>query len=173
MRNDITQQHTDAFMEFYEKYADDIFRFCMIKTKDRSLALDITQDTFMKFWEYIVKGTVIDNERPLLYRIAKNLIIDSYRKKRPVLVEEFSDYSHQEELIVDDTERMQNILDGQKVIALLDELPELTREIISLRFLHDFSISEIADTIGRDNKTVSVYLHRGIKQLRAILKNYE
>lgn len=173
MRKDISQQHTDQFMEYYEKYADDIFRFCMVKTKDKELSMDITQDTFMKFWEYLIKGKNIDNERPLLYRIAKNLIIDSYRKKKPILVDEFSDHVHNEDLSHETQERMENMIDGEKAIELLYLLPELTREIVSLRFLHDFSISEIASTIGRDNKTVSVYLHRGIKQLREILQSYE
>ncbi len=173
MRNEHTQEHTDQFMEYYEKYSDDIFRFCMVKTKDRSLSLDITQDTFMKFWEYIIKDTDIENERPLLYRIAKNLIIDSYRKKKALLVEDYADIGAQDDLSLDDSQRLADVIDGEKAISLLHQLPELTREIITLRFLHDFSISEIAHTIKRENKTVSVYLHRGLKQLREILKDYE
>ena len=167
------QQHTDQFMEYYEKYHDDIFRFAMVKTKNRSLSLEITQETFMKFWEYIIKGSDIEQERPLLYRIANNLIIDSYRKKKDILVEDFTDGTYEHHVQHDDTERQTDILDGEKIINLLHELPELTREIITLRFINDFSISEIAQTIKRDNKTVSVYLHRGIKQLRKIVENYE
>lgn len=170
MRNERSQQDTDQFMEYYEKYSDDIFRFCMVKTRNRDLSLDITQDTFVKFWEYIVKGKNIDKERALLYRIAKNLVIDNYRKKKPVLLDEFPDFSHYDD---ETAKRMEDRLDGEKAIELLHRLPERTREIVSLRFLHDFSISEIADTVGRDNKTVSVYLHRGIKQLRDILEEYE
>lgn len=173
MKTENRQQHTDQFMEYYEKYHDDIFRFCMVKTRDRAKSLDITQETFMKFWEYIIKETNIDQERPLLYRIANNLIIDSYRKKESILVEDFTDGIYEHHVRQDDTEKQTNILDGERIINLLHELPELTREIITLRFINDFSISEIAQTIHRDNKTVSVYLHRGIKQLRKIVQNYE
>lgn len=170
---DKQQQYTDQFMEYYDKYSDDIFRFCMVKTRDRSLSLDITQETFMKFWEYIIKGTDIENERPLLYRIAKNLIIDSYRKKKAILVEDFSAGSYNDELQENPQERMENRLDGERAIELLDQLPEAIREIVSLRFIHDFSINEIAATTGKDPKTVSVYLHRGLKKLREILDEYE
>ncbi len=173
MKIQSTQQYTDQFMEYYEKYHDDIFRFCMIKTRNRSKSLDITQDTFMKFWEYLIKGDIIEQERPLLYRMANNLIIDSYRKKKDILVEDFTDGEYEHHVQYDDSERQENILDGEKIITLLHELPELSREIITLRFINDFSISEIAQTIHRDNKTVSVYLHRGIKQLRKIVENYE
>ena len=35
MKDNEQQQYTDQFMEYYEKYSDDIFRFCMVKTKNR------------------------------------------------------------------------------------------------------------------------------------------
>ena len=173
MKDIDTQQHTEQFMEYYEKYSDDIFRFCMVKTKNRSLSLDITQDTFMKYWEYIIRGTDIENERPLLYRIASNLVIDSYRKKKDVLVEDFSESAYEIDLAEDPRQRMENKLDGECAIGLLHKLPESTREIINLRFVHDFSVTEIAKTLDKDPKTVSVYLHRGLKQLRDIIKEYE
>lgn len=173
MKIDQKQHYTNQFMEYYEKYNDDIFRFCMVKTRDQSLSLEITQDTFMKFWEYIIKGNEIKQERPLLYRIANNLIIDFYRKKKDILVEDFTDGEYEHYTQYDNSERQIDQLDGEKIINLLHRLPALTREIITLRFINDFSISEIAQTIKRDNKTVSVYLHRGIQQLREIVKDYE
>jgi RNA polymerase sigma-70 factor (ECF subfamily) len=169
MKDKEQQQYTDQFMEYYEKYSDDIFRFCMVKTKDRELSLDITQDTFTKFWEYIIKGSDIQKERPLLYRIAGNLVIDNYRKKKEILVEDFSEGSYQEHLIFDNQQEMENKIDGEKAITLLHKLPESMREIINLRFIHDFSITEIAKTLDIETKTVSVYLHRGLKKLREIL----
>lgn len=173
MKIEKKQKYTEQFMEYYERYHDDIFRFCIVKTKDRSFSLDVTQETFMKFWEYIIKGKEIEQERPLLYRIANNMIIDSYRKKKNILSPDMRDSTYEHYLKYDDSEKNINILDGEKVIELLDELPELSREIITLRFINDFSISEIAQTIGKNNKTVSVYLHRGIKQLRSIVEKYE
>lgn len=173
MKDTDRQQYTDQFMEYYEKYSDDIFRFCMVKTKNRELSLDITQDTFMKFWEYIIKGSDIENERPLLYRIAGNLVIDNYRKKKDILVEDFSEGSYQEHLTFDNQQNMEDKIDGEKAITLLHLLPESLREIINLRFIHDFSITEIAKTVNKDPKTVSVYLHRGLKKLREILEDYE
>ena len=173
MKDKEQQQYTDQFMEYYEKYSDDIFRFCMVKTKDRELSLDITQDTFTKFWEYIIKGSDIQKERPLLYRIAGNLVIDNYRKKKEILVEDFSEGSYQEHLIFDNQQKMENKIDGEKAITLLHKLPESMREIINLRFIHDFSITEIAKTLDIETKTVSVYLHRGLKKLREILEEYE
>lgn len=173
MKDNKQQQYADQFMEYYEKYSDDIFKFCMVKTRNRELSLDITQDTFMKFWEYIIKGTNIENERPLLYRIARNLVIDNYRKKKDILVEDFSDSSFQDQLRFDNQQNLEDKIDGEKAITLLQKLPESISEIINLRFIHDFSITEIAKTINMEPKTVSVYLHRGLKKLRKILEDHE
>ncbi len=173
MKTENIKQYNDQFMEYYERYHNDIFRFCMIKTSDRSRSLEITQETFMRFWKYIISGKDIKQERPLLYRIANNLIIDSYRKKKAILVENFSLGKYENNISIDYSEKQENILDGERIINILNELPDLNREIITLRFINDFSISEIAKTVKLDNKTVSVYLHRGIKQLRKLVKKYE
>ncbi len=160
-------------MEYYEKYYNDIFRFAMVKTKDRARSLEITQETFMKFWSYLLRDTIIKSERPLLYRIANNLIIDHYRKKKDVLTPNLSGNEYEQHLSFDEHERAIDKLDGQQAIKLLDELPEMSREIITLRFINDFSISEIAESLGKPNTTISVYLHRGIKQLRSRINDYE
>jgi RNA polymerase sigma-70 factor (ECF subfamily) len=144
----------------------------MVKTSNRDQALDLTQETFMKFWEYLVDGNDVSNHRALLYRIANNLVIDSYRKKKDVLVEKYTDTPLQEELTDEPQKRMEDMIDGERAVLLLHHLPETTREILTLRFLDDLSVSEIASIVNRDSKTVSVYLHRGIKKLQEILNNH-
>lgn len=173
MRNDHLQSHTESFIEYHERYSDDIFRFCMVKTRDRDQALDHTQETFLKFWEYMSKGKEIENPRALLYRIANNLVIDKYRKKKDVLVEDYTPTPLQQELVDNPQQRMEDIIDGEQAIELLNELPDLIREIVTLKFIDDLSVSEIATIVDRDSKTVSVYLHRGIKKLQEIIKSYE
>lgn len=51
------------------------------RVSDRELAKDLTQETFVKVWEYMVSGKVIEKLKPFLYRVATNLIIDNARKK--------------------------------------------------------------------------------------------
>jgi len=76
---DILQQ---KFLEAYDTYNDDIFRFCIVKVRNRDIALDIAQDTFTKTWEYLSSGKEIDNMRAFLYQVARNAIIDWSRKKK-------------------------------------------------------------------------------------------
>ena len=160
-------------MDYHTQYGDDIFKFCMVKTRNRDTALEATQETFMKFWEYLAKGTTIGNHRALLYKIANNYIIDSYRKKKDVNVEDYSTMPFYESLSHNPQQRMEDHIDGTLALTLLKELPPLISEIVTLKLIDDLSISEISSVVGRDNKTVSVYLHRGIKMLQERITSYE
>ena len=155
MKNDYLQLYSQSFEEYYERYYNDIFRFIMVKTRNRDKALDITQETFVKFWEYLKAGNEISNHRALLYRITRNVIIDNYRKKKDVLIPDYSEIDALSNSF-NPEQQMSDHIDGEYALKLLQKLPELTREIVSLRFLQDLSINEIASIVDRDPKTVSV-----------------
>src|SRR3954470_8519467 len=70
------------FGEIYSRESDAIFRFCLLRTSDRDMALDFTQDTFMRFWNTLLTDKDIKNSRTFLFTIARNIIIDWYRKKK-------------------------------------------------------------------------------------------
>jgi len=126
----------------------------------------------MKFWSYLVDGREIVNHRALLYRMANNLIIDGYRKKKDIQIDNYTDEPIEQHLEDNPQKRMEDVIDGQLAMQLLGQLPEVTREIVTLRFLEDFSVSEIAAIVNRDSKIVSVYLHRGLKKLNELITNH-
>ena len=77
------QDETKAyFLQIHDSYADDIYRFCLLKVSNRELAQDLTQEVFTRFWQALREGTVMRSERALLYTVARNLVIDWYRKKK-------------------------------------------------------------------------------------------
>src|SRR3989338_4735544 len=72
----------DEFLQAYEAYNDAIFRYCYFRVYDRERARELSQETFMKAWEYLSRtGKKIENLRAFLYKIATNLIIDNSRQK--------------------------------------------------------------------------------------------
>src|SRR4051812_29307947 len=83
---------TAEFTQLYTTEADAIFRYCFIRTSQREVARDLTQDTFMRLWNTLSGDKEIRNCRAFLFTVARNLIIDWYRKKKPesldILVEE-------------------------------------------------------------------------------------
>ena len=151
-------------MECYEAHSDSLFRYCLYKTSDREKALDLTQDAFMKTWEYIEEGNKVKNLKSLLFTIANNLIIDFYRKKKTVSLDsileegiDFRDESYKDKV---------HEYDIELVKSLLEDLDESYKDIIIMRYIEDMSIKEIAKILGETENNISVKIHRGITKVK-------
>ena len=68
-------------MDNIEKQYDKIYRYCYFKLHNRYTAEDITQETFLKYFDKYNDSEDI-NMLPMLYTIAGNIIISEYRKKK-------------------------------------------------------------------------------------------
>ncbi|HTM67972.1 MAG TPA: RNA polymerase sigma factor [Candidatus Binatia bacterium] len=158
------QPQHDEFLQAYDQYADAIFRHCYYRVYDREKAKELSQECFMKTWEYLSQGKKVDNLRAFLYRVANNLIIDSSRKKK----ESSLDAMMEEGFEPRETgpEKTTVAAEAGQMIALLDKLDEKYRDVVRMRYLDDLSPKEIALALGESENVVSVRIHRGIKQLR-------
>ena len=76
------------FSALYHQHADAIYRHCYFRVHNKDLAEDLTQETFIKTWKYIIEGKEIKNMKAFLYRVALNLIIDHSRKKTALVFDE-------------------------------------------------------------------------------------
>lgn len=166
-----TGQHIETeFLEAYEMYADAIFRYCKIQTSDHQLALDLAQDTFTKTWEYLSAGKKVDQIRPFLYKVATNLIIDYRRKKKSYSLDamlEVETFDIKDS--VDATERHETIFDATRARDALSTLDEKYRDVLTLRYIDDLSIKEIAEITGASENATSVKIHRGLEKLKTVL----
>jgi RNA polymerase sigma-70 factor, ECF subfamily len=160
------------FFDSYNAYSDEIFRFILFKLSDREKAKDIAQNVFMKTWLYISKNGKIDNMRAFLYKTASNAVIDEYRKQD----RKDSKLSSLETLAetgfdpgFSDVDSLIDRIDGQQVMTLIKELPEVYAEVLLLRYVENMNISEIAAITDRSDNAVSVQLNRGIKKLRQMI----
>ena len=163
-RSDNNRAVEKAFMEMHDSFSDEIFRFCLSKTRNRDLALDITQETFIKTWDYLRNGKTIEMARAFLYRTARNLIIDHSRKKQALSLDAmFNDESPSEEIPDTTLIPTGSAMDQQIMIDKLKQLPEQYFEILSLRFIQELTIPEIAKIYKESENTVSVRIHRAIK----------
>jgi RNA polymerase sigma-70 factor (ECF subfamily) len=120
--------------------------------RDRSLAEDIFQETFLKVINSLREGKYRDDGRFLSWvmRIAHNLIIDHFRKERQNSVISNDNYEgdlfnsrHLSEANIEDNLVYNQIIDD--VRGLLDELPDDQREVVMLRHYAGLSFREIAD----------------------------
>ena len=170
---DFEQQFKDGF----ERYSDELFRHCAMRISDRERALEITQDAFMRTWDYVRKGGEVRELRPFLYQTLRNLIIDEYRKAKmhslEAMVEDTEGASVENLLPSDDTntvEAAMERLDAKEALRRVDELPELYREVILLRYVEGLSPKEIASIVQETENVVSVRIHRALKKMKEILE---
>jgi len=159
----------NKFLHAYDKYSDEIFRFCMLKVRNRENATDIVQDAFIKTWEYLERGNEIKQIRPFLYRTAYNLIVDHSRKKSTLSIEDTvnldTDLGHE-----DDLTKTVDSIDGKLAIELLDGLTDQYRLIIEMKYLQGLTLSEIAYATKKKKETISVQIHRAEKVLKDLYK---
>ena len=175
-RSDKNRATERLFMEMHDSFSDEIFRFCLSKTRNRDLALDITQETFMRTWDYLRSGKTIEMARAFLYRTARNLIIDHSRKKQTLSLDAmFNDEAPTEDIPDSSMTPNGSTMDQQIIIDKLKQLPEQHFEILSLRFIQELTIPEIAKIYKESENTISVRIHRAIKIAQKTFpeENYE
>ncbi len=152
----------------YDEHADAIFRHCYFRTFNRELGKDLLQETFLKVWEYMQKGQQIDNMRAFLYRIANNLIIDHVRKHKEMSLEAL------QEAGFDPTGENENSvtanLEEQRILSVIGELSPENKELIIMRFIDGLKPQEIGELLGLAPNTVSVKIHRALKDLKSLLR---
>jgi RNA polymerase sigma-70 factor (ECF subfamily) len=157
----------DLLTSAFEEHSDAIFRHCALRLYDRERAREIVQDTYLRVWERLQAGDSIDNMRAFLFKIANNLIIDHVRRKKTTSLDELQEQGFDPS--TDPFPRVQDRMVGRQAIETLGKLDEQYREALKLRYVDDLSVQEIAEILGLTPNTVSVRLHRGLKQLRSLL----
>lgn len=76
-----TKEDPEAFAKLYDIYAKRIYSFVFFKVSNREEAEDITSEVFLKAWRYINEKKKIESFSGLLYRLARNSVIDLYRSR--------------------------------------------------------------------------------------------
>jgi RNA polymerase sigma-70 factor (ECF subfamily) len=162
----------DAFARLYDLYIERIFRFVRFKVSSQEEAEDISSDVFLKAWKFIKESDVkIGNFKAFVYRIARNCVIDFYRNKSRAF-ERLTDDQEQLETIRDQKNLQEEVANKIEVAAIenhLGKLKEEYREVILLKHVEGFSLSEIAGILEKKSGAVRVLLHRAMKALKDII----
>lgn len=163
--------HKFEFIKIYDRYSDKIFRHLYFKLRDREKALDFMQETFMKTFVYMDKGP-IGNIQAFLYKVANNLTIDEYKKKKAYSLEQMEEEKGFEPGI-DTALEIKNKIDADKILEIIGQIPPPYQTVIIMRYVDELSIQEIAGILGDTENSISVKIHRGISHIRKLIHNYE
>lgn len=161
----------DLFDRSYADFADAIFRHCAYRLLDRERGRDVMQEAFLRLWQQLQKGVVVENMRAFLYRIANNLIIDEVRKKKERSLDQLMEAGFDPG--EDKTADLHTSLQMQQILKVLKHLDIEDREVIVLRYIDDLGPSDIAPILGITPNATSVRIHRAVSALRTVLQQKE
>ena len=168
-----------AFEALLQRHKNKVFTHIYIKVKDRDLAEDIFQDTFIKVVNTLKAGKYNEEGKflPWLMRIAHNLVIDHFRrnKKMPKVreTEEFSPFAILDngEQTVDDIMIHDQIHEDVK--ALVKLLPDEQREVVIMRHYKGMSFKDIAEATDVSINTALGRMRYALINMRKIAAEKE
>lgn len=143
-----------AFQELLNRHNSKVFTTIFLIVKDRYVAEDLTQDVFIKAIKKLNSGTYNEEGKfaPWIGRIAHNIAIDYFRKKKrypTIMMEDGSNVFNSLEFTEESIESIK-IKDEThtKLRAMIKDLPENQREVLVMRHYAEMSFQEIADATG-------------------------
>ncbi len=154
-----------AHGDYFKKLTQHAF----FKLHNRALSEDLVQDTFMKTWNYLVRGGKIDIMKSFLYRILNNLIVDEYRKRKTTSLDVLLEKGF--EPGTDHRERLMNTADGKTALLLISRLSVRYRKVMHMRYVQDLSLKQMAFVTRQSKNTVAVQLHRGLAKLKMLYEH--
>ena len=154
----IRQGNRDAFVRVYQQLKQPVYTIVYRISQSRETAEDITHDVFVKLYTSPPDPSV-QNLRAWIFRMARNLAIDTLRKRQPTMM--------QEETLTDDA--ITKILLKMDLESAMAILPENQREILALHLHADLGFREIGDIVGLSLPATYRLYRKALKQLRITL----
>lgn len=162
--------HEKKFLAAYDALSDAIYRHCYFRVFSKARAEELTQDTFLRAWEYLISGKSIENMKPFLYRIATNLIIDDSRKSREESLDRLTgDETAPFDPPSDDHIAMEHQVLFNQIGVEMRRLSPDTRELLVMRYVDDLEPKEIAEILDMTANNVSVKINRALKELKRFI----
>jgi len=170
----------EAFDALLLRHKNRLFTYIVQMVRDRDLADDIFQETFVKAITTIRQGRYSDFGKfsAWITRIARNLAIDSFRAEKSEATVSTDDTNfdvlNRRELSEETVEdAMIDLQIEHDVRRLVDELPEPQREVLMMRFYKNLSFKEIAEITGVSINTALGRMRYAILNMRRLAREKE
>jgi len=156
----------DSFISYYEKYKDKIYLYFLYRLNfNKTTAEDLTSEVFLKALKSFENFDQNRSFQAWIYTIAHNHLVNYYRTaKREVELTEniFSTAA--------DSQKIELNYELDLVLKEINSLEESDKEILLMRFVDQFSNTEIADLLGKEEGAVRTKISRSLDRLRKQLE---
>jgi RNA polymerase sigma-70 factor (ECF subfamily) len=168
--------HEEALQALILRHEKKVYTSIYLLVKDRELADDLFQDTFIKVINTLRSGNYNEEGKFLSWvlRIAHNLVIDYFRSlKRMPMVHDTEEYSVFDTLPLEDQNIEDKLIAEQihvEVRALLEHLPYDQREVVIMRHFANMSFKEIAECTNVSINTSLGRMRYALINLRKLIQ---
>jgi len=165
------------FDVIFERHRQKIYSYIFLMVKHEDLAEDIFQETFIKVYSNLQRGRYSERGKLIswMMRIAHNLIIDHFRKKKNEAIiynndyereifenQKFSDITIEDELVRSEV--------NSNILELVESLPESQKKIIEMRHYMGLSFKEIAEETNVSINTALGRMRYALINLRKLVE---
>lgn len=163
-----------AFNHLYEAYSDSLYGFVLLHTRSADIACEVVQDTFIRIWDIRYTISTEGSFKSLLFTVAKNKIIDSFRRQiNKAEFVDFIEYCENENLTCNNSETELYYEDFYKeLLTAKNMLSPRQRQIFELSREKGFNNAEIAESLNINEQTVKNQLTTALKIVRTQLAKY-
>ena len=159
-----------ALVEIYECYQPSVFTYIFYRVSDQEIAEDLTSEVFTRMLVNLPRYK--SSGKPILawlYTIARNLVIDHYRKKRTAnhlpLEEDLIDGENNHPVKTTEEQLVHECLS-----RALNHLTEEQRQVILLKFIESREVSELVTILGKNERAIRSLQHRALVALHRMMK---
>lgn len=166
-----------AFIELYNKYENDIYRFAYYLSGEASFASDLFQETWYRVANHFCQGKPVRNFRIWIFTIARNVFIDELRKRK---FRRFflGNAAYQREGNLEDHFEAEPSIEEEfefndAMNMALDTLAEKQRSAFLLCYVSGLSTKEAAQVLHIAEGTVKATLFKAVRKMREALKDFQ
>lgn len=171
---EILDGKTEQYEYFLDRYGQQVFVLVDRIVSCQEDAEELTQDVFLKAFQQLSSFKAESSFSTWIYRIATNLAISAVRKKRnDVLRLEDSVFANLSDTQVDEALEDESEEQMERLQQAMNQLEADERALITLYYLEEKPLAEVAFILGMTEGNAKVKLHRIRKKLYVLIKNQE
>ena len=161
---------TNTVEELYKRYYKDIVRFFAEHLADREACWDLCHEVYVRLLITLASGTRLQYPQRWLMRVAKNLLIDTYRHQQAASEANLPGDSHELAMLASDATTFKTLLERADMLDVIVEtfraLPEKYQRLLFWREIERLPLQEIAVRTGTTEPVLSTELWRARKLLQ-------
>ncbi len=163
----------ESFIILVQQLGRKLYGFAFRILRNREEAEDVVQEIFLKLWNMKEKLGEYRNIEALTITMTRNYCIDHLRRKRNEFRGDFEHSSYGSLTVPSPHENMVMIESDSIIKAIIEQMPEGTKNIIKLHDIDGRSYEEIADDTGQNVNTIRVNISRARKFIRDEFNKYQ